>query len=480
MSVSPLRLIATAECRSLWRDGRFLVGAAVLAATITLSTLTSLRAAARDATDRAAASSALLAQWRAQGDKNPHDAGHTGTIAFKPVSQLGFMDRGSDPVTGIVVPLQAHGPGEPEFAPAQDDSPLNRFGDLFAARVLQYLLPLLIIGCAFGTIASERDGGMLRLLLSTGVSSRQIIAGKTLGIAAALATILVPLAAIAGAAVALGAVTASGDDWRRLVGIVAVYAAYAFVFLAIAVGVSARARTARAALVTLLLLWGVSTVVAPAVAATAASATAEATGRALLHETTRKALMGGIDGHNPYDARAKAFTDSVLAAYRVKTVKELPVNIDGLLMQADEDYSAQIYERAYADLYATWDAQATRQLVMASLLSPTLPVSRLSAGIAGTDHQRYRGFLADAERYRGGLMRSLNLDMAASSKSGDWGYKASAPLWDKTGVAFRSPTPPLASALAAHGLPVLLLGAWTLVALVFLAGSAGHLGRRAA
>lgn len=477
MPMSSLRLIAVAEYRTLWRDGRFVVGAAVLAATIAISTLTSVRAAARDESDRRLASDAMLAQWRAQGDKNPHDAGHTGTLAFKPVSQLGFMDRGADLITGVVVPLQAHGPGEPEFAPAQDESPLNRFGDLFAARVLQYLLPLLIIGCAFGTIASERDGGMLRLLLSTGVSERAVVLGKTLGITAAFATILVPLAALGGATVVASARSATPDDWQRLLGIVALYSVYTLIFIAISVGVSARARTARGALVSLLFVWGISTVIAPALAATAATATSEATGRALMHETTRTALMGGINGHNPYDARAKAFTDSVLAAYRVKTVKELPVNIDGLLMQADEDYSAVIYQRAYRELYATFDAQASRQL-LAAIVSPTLPVARLSAGISGTDHQRYRAFLTDAETYRARLQRSLNLDMAEHSRSGDWEYKASTPLWDKTGVAFSSLTPTLASVLATHRVPLSLLGAWAAASLLFLALSVRHLRER--
>ncbi len=476
MQTRSWRTIAHTEFRSLWRDGRFRLGALVLAGTTTLSILAGAREVQRDAADRESARQAILTRWREQGDKNPHDAGHTGMIAFKPVSALAFVDRGSDFVTGVAVPLQAHSPGEPQFAPAQDASPLNRFGDLFAARVLQYLLPLLVIAFSFATIAAEREQGTLRLLLSTGVTPGSLLWGKVAGIVAAFGLLLGPIALVG--AVLFLASGAATDAWLRLGTLVALYIGYLFVSLAISVGVSARATSARQALLTLLVLWAVSTVVTPSLAATAVSATATPTARAILHAVTRKALMEGINGHDPLEARAKAFTDSVLKAYRAQAVADLPVNIDGLLMQADEEYAARIYDREYRVLYDAWERQGRFQLA-GTVLSPTLAVARLSAAATGTDLRHFRDFMSAAERYRQGLMRELNVDRTTHSRSGDWSYKASSTLWDRTGIPFEYSQRTLSAALFDQRIAVAAALGWLLFGCVFLARSARHIGTAA-
>lgn len=469
--------VATTEFRTLWRDGRYRLGAGVVCLAAVAALLAGAREVRLDQENRRAASAAVLEGWRTQADRNPHDAAHSGMLAFKPLSPLAYADRGIDYVAGVAVPMQAHAPGEPEFAPAQDASPLNRFGDLLAARVLQYLLPLLVIAFAFSTIATEREQGTLPMVLSSGISPRALVAGKTLGLGAAFAALLLPV-------VAVTAVTwlQSGDVTRdlawRLALLVGLYGCYLVIFLCVAVGVSARAASARQALLVLLVFWAVSTMVAPALGATAASALGTPTSRALMQQATRRDLRDGINGHDPMDQRAKAFTDSVLAAYRVTEVKQLPVNIDGLLMQADEEYAAVVYGRAYEAMHAAWETQGRQQMI-AAVVSPTLPVARLSATLSGTDLLHFRDFLDAAERYRRRLMRDLNLDMAANSRSGDWEYKATRSLWSRTGSTFEFVPRSVWSALGTQGLPGMVVLLWLGGAGAFLARSVRFVNRRA-
>src|SRR4029450_6815884 len=100
---------------------------------------------------------------------------------------------GVDPYVGVAVYLEAHKQNEFKFRPAQDAATsIQRFGELTAAVVLQVLIPLLIILFAFSAFAVEREQGALRQVLSLGVERPRLAMGKTVGVAAALAAVLIP------------------------------------------------------------------------------------------------------------------------------------------------------------------------------------------------------------------------------------------------------------------------------------------------
>ena len=99
-----------------------------------------------------------------------------------------LVDTGIDPYVGVAAWLEAHKQNEFKYRPAQDRTAVQRFGELTAAEVLQVLLPLFIVLMTFSAFSGEREQGTLRQLLSLGVRPRELLAGKALGVAAALGT----------------------------------------------------------------------------------------------------------------------------------------------------------------------------------------------------------------------------------------------------------------------------------------------------
>ena len=45
----------------------------------------------------------------------------------------------------------------------------------------------------------------------------------------------------------------------------------------------------------------------------------------------------GIDGHNPRDERRSKLEKEYLVKYKVDSLSQLPINFDGIVMQADEE-----------------------------------------------------------------------------------------------------------------------------------------------
>ncbi len=92
------------------------------------------------------------------------------------------VDTGIDPYVGVAAWLEAHRQNEFRYRPAQDRTSIQRFGELTAAEILQSLLPLFIIMLAF----REREAGTLRQVLCLGVTRRDLLASKALGVAGAM------------------------------------------------------------------------------------------------------------------------------------------------------------------------------------------------------------------------------------------------------------------------------------------------------
>ena len=195
--------IARKELTEMLRDGRFRLLAGMVLAISVLSLAAGWKTYSDLSRQHAAAQAETRAQWLGQDKKNPHSAAHYGMYAFKPKSQLAMVDTGIDPYMGVAVWLEAHKQNDFKFRPAQDRTAVQRFGEMTGAEVLQVLLPLFIVLMTFAAFAGEREQGTLRQLLSLGVSRRDLVMGKALGVAVALALVLVPSTVLAVAALAL-------------------------------------------------------------------------------------------------------------------------------------------------------------------------------------------------------------------------------------------------------------------------------------
>ena len=132
----------------------------------------------------------------------------------------------------------------------------------------------------------------------------------------------------------------------------------------------------------------------------------------------------GIDGHNPSDERKKKLESETLQKYNVQTLEELPINFAGIVMQADEEYGNEVWDKHFGSLYIQLERQ--KNIVQYSgAINPFSAVQSISMGTAGTDMFHHLDFLKKAEEYRRIFIKTLNDEYAfGGAKTGERGWKA--------------------------------------------------------
>ena len=451
-----IKHIARKEFTDVIRDGRFRWCAAVVGALLLVS-LGHGWAQARQAQEELAAAQATARDhWESQGEKNPHSAAHYGIYAFKPRLALSFVDEGVDPYTGTSVWLEAHRQNDFLMRPAQDATSAQRVGALTAAQVLQNLVPLLVILLTFGALAGEREQGTLRQLLATGIGRSDLALGKALGIAGALALLLVPAALVGAAALVVGSTGPAASPLARGAVLAGVYLAYFAAFVGLSLAVSAWARSARTALVVLLAVWVVNGLVAPRAAVDLSKWIHPTPSAVEFAQALEREMAAGVDDIQRPDRAA--LTESLLAEHGVERAEDLPVNDVGIYLQESEEFGNRIFDRNYGALWDTFERQGVVHEALA-VAAPLLAVRTLSMGLAGTDVEQHRHFATAAETYRRDLMRRMNGDLAENSRSGDFSYAAGPDLWAEV-PPLQYDAPTLGWVLNNRILSLLVLGLW--------------------
>lgn len=360
-----LRTLAQKELASTLRDRRFAVLSLLVLSLLLAAVLVGRRAAATLQQERTTAQHVVDEQFHHQPGRHPHRVAHYGTFAFRPPAALRFLDAGIDSFTGAVVYLEAHQQNSVNFSPAQQAGALLRFGELTVAFVLQTLVPLLIIFLCFGAFTEERETGTLKLLLSQGLTMRQVAWGKIAGYGQAVALVVGPALGLAAALLfGTGEGAGGADRWARLALFGLTYAVYFFVVLMGSVLVSAWQQHARTALLMLLGCWMLGCIVLPKAAANLGASLYPAITKAQLDAEVHEAAQKGINGHDPLDQRTAALKAALLKQYGVDSEEKLPVSVAGLTMAAGEQYSSQVYQQHFAALNGT----ATGAVVALGLL----------------------------------------------------------------------------------------------------------------
>lgn len=456
--------IARKEFIETLRDRRFFVSAIIVGGLLLAALALGWQHSREVERQHRSAQELTQKQWLSQETKAPHSAAHYGVYAFKPQMPLSFIDRGIESFTGVAVWLEAHKQNDFRYRPAQDKTALARFGELTAAVVLQILLPLLIILLAFNAFAGERESGTLRQVLSLGVSAKNLAFGKVLGLTGVLALLLVPAVFIGAMALML-----TGDAgeplgaWRFALLVIG-YLLYLGIFVAAALAVSALAASTRVALLVLLGFWILSCLIAPRAATDIARRTyptASAFGFTNAMETD---IRNGTDGHNPSDKRLADLKTEMMRQYGVSKLEDLPVNFDGIALQAGEDFGNRIFDEHYGNLWNQFERQdKVRQI--SAVLAPQLAVASLSRGLAGTDFAQHRSFAVAAENHRRMLIRTINDDVIKNARYGDTTYTANADLWRKV-PEFQYAAPDAASIIRQQTGSVVILGVWFALAVL--------------
>ncbi len=451
--------IARHTFAELSRDGRFRLAAVLLVVLAVAAGLAGWQQFRALRAEAAAATAGERGRWLEQGDKNPHSAAHYGVYAFKEPRPLSVVDPGVQAYLGGAVWLEAHKQNEPLHRPAQDGTALQRFGDLSPALVGQLLLPLLVILLSFAAFAGERERGTLRAVLALGVRPRDLLLGKALGFAAALALVLVPLAGLGVAAAAtLAPAGQRTDELLRAVAWLAAYTVYLGAFLFLTLAVSALVRSPRSALVLLLAFWLVGVVTLPR-ALSELGRTLHPTPSSIAFRTELEAALGDPHGRETLEAQRVA----ILKQYGVTSTQDLPVNWSGIALQFGEERANQLFDRFYRSLWSTLAAQ-DRVFELGAFFSPAPALQLVSQALAGNDTAQHIAFLTQAEHHRREMQRTLNGALRDSKGS------AAAFAWGRIPPFVYAP-PPLAAALAPLLPSLALLLAWFAAAALFALAS---------
>lgn len=403
-----IRTITQKERISSIRDKRLIILGGIILLLLLTAAVTGIINYRVLAAERALAQTTATENFENQPDRHPHRVAHYGSYAFRPKSVLSFLDFGLDSYTGTMVYLEAHQQNSANFSQVQQSGAMMRFGEMTIAFVMQWLIPLLIIFLCFNTFTLEHEEGTLKVLLSQGVSMTAIAKAKLLGYIQVISMIVLPAFFFVFVFVlSVNHFVLDAGLLLRTAVFMFTYLLYFFIFIAGSILVSAMNKHSRTALVTLLGIWIFSIVLMPKAISNLGSALYEEPSKAAMDASVHEESKNGIDGHDPMDERLEEFKQGLLKKYKVDSLSQLPVNVDGLIMALGEESSSKIYQAHFDELVALYENQ-NRLSVFGGYLNPYLAIRNISMSMAGTDFFHYVDFLNAAEKYRYQLTQHLN------------------------------------------------------------------------
>lgn len=442
MNFSNIKRIAAQEFRHAFRTKTVYISAFVLGVTLLSALFVGWQNAKTLNHEREKYQDVVRSNWLAQPDRHPHRSAHYGYLALRPKSSLSFFDSGVDSYAGTSVFLEAHKQNTVNFSEARHSNGLLRFGELNLALILQMLVPLMIFFLGFAAIAGERESGILAVLLSSGVSWREILLGKTFGILAIIFVLLAPLLVLSLVLwLFLNDFTVASDDAWRLAFLIVGYALYFVVCAAIAVAVSSLVKTSRNALIALIVVWVAFWIALPRAMQNLGAGIYPTVSKSQFDKLLEQDLAKEGDSHNPNDPKFAELKRETLAKYNVADVKDLPFNYGGFVMSQAEEISSKIFRKHYGELLEKFRRQ-NRVTELASLVNPYLAIRHFSMATAGSDFAAYENFQWQAEEFRFEMIQKLNDFHANEIKAeNDRTQKISRSNWENfPQFEYRAPT----------------------------------------
>ena len=405
--------------------------------------------------------------WENQEEKNAHSAAHYGTYVYAPQPPLSFLDFGVMNYVGSSIRLEAHLQQDAQFAASMENGSHIRFGNFTSSLIMQLLIPLLLIFISFNAVSGEKEQRTLTLLVIQGSRMSSILWQKIFAYTSIGGIMLAVILIAAGISLRLQGFPVDTDLLTRFAVMWMIYLSYFFVIVSVSVCVSARSAGSKQSLLALITCWLFFVILLPKYLTSLGDHLYPLPARKDFQAAIRQEVQQGVDGHDPENKRSEAFRDSVLKAYGVDSVTQLKINIDGLLMQEDEDYRAMVTRKYFGKLYRQVRNQ-NNVSQFTSLLDPAIAVRDLSMGIAQTDYASHVAFEQQAQEYRLYMMRYLNEYLSYNSKPGDWASKAPREFFRKMKkFEFRSPT--VAYSLRNdYYLPLVSLALWVVLSVLLV------------
>jgi len=375
---------------------------------------------------QAAAEKHIRAQWDNLEPMNPHRAAHYGVYVFKPISILNSLDDGVSSITGNVLKLEGHVQNEIVHSEASQSITISKFGKLKPSIILQYVVPLFLIFLSFGSITNDKETGRMKLIALQGVSPEKLVLSKSISIwlyGLMLIMFSILLQSLLGS-LAL-------DTGLRLGLIFISYGLYYLIVVFLSTFISTSFKNNSSAISLLLATWIVWTIFLPKIWGNTVEKVHPLPSRQNFIAQMKEDRSKGIDGHNPRDKRRSVLEKEYLVKYKVDSLSQLPINFDGIVMQADEEYGNQVWDKHFGNNYLIYQKQK-KLYQLSGLLNPFSALQNLSMGFCGSDMIHHLDFLKKAEHYRRYLIKTLNDKHAhGGSKTGEW-------RWTVDNAFFRS------------------------------------------
>ena len=375
---------------------------------------------------QAAAEKHIRSQWDNLEPMNPHRAAHYGVYVFKPISILNSLDDGVSSITGNVLKLEGHVQNEIVHSEASQSIIISKFGKLKPSIILQYVVPLFLIFLSFGSVTNDKETGRMKLIAMQGVSPEKLVLSKSISIWL-YGLILIMFSVLLQSS--LGSLAL--DTGLRLGLIFISYGLYYLIVVCLSTFISASFKSNTSAISLLLATWIAWTIFLPKIWGNTVEKVHPLPSRQNFIAQMKEDRSKGIDGHNPRDERRSKLEQEYLVKYKVDSLSQLPINFDGIVMQADEEYGNQVWDKHFGNNYLIYQKQK-KLYQLSGLLNPFSSLQNLSMGFCGSDMIHHLDFLKKAEHYRRYLIKTLNDKHAhGGSKTGEW-------RWTVDNTFFRS------------------------------------------
>ena len=401
-------------------------------------------------------------KWEKLEEMNPHRAAHYGSYAFKTPNLLNSMDGGVNDITGNVIKLEGHVQNEILYSEASQSLSISKFGKLKSSLLLQYVIPLFLIFLAFGSISNEKDSKRLLLLNLNGISLSKLTFAKSLSIWIYGLFLLITTISIQ-----LLFSEISSETIKRLNLIILSYGLYYYIISSLTTFFSAKFKNSTSALSSILAIWIAWTIFLPKIWGNAVEKIYPLPSRQVFKTIMKEERSKGIDGHNPTDKRREKLKNKYLAIYDVDSLKNLPINFDGIVMQEDEEYGNIVWDKHFGNNYKILQKQ--KNIYQKSgFLNPFSSLQSASMGFCGTDMFHHLDFLKKSEKYRRHLIKALNDKHAyGGAKTGDWKWTVDNTFF-KSIEDFSYNTPRISYFLSHYLIDLLCLFWWSILTTVLI------------
>ena len=356
--------------------------------------------------------------WLSQTTANAHMATHVGQTVYKPVSPLASFDPGAISEFGSSIFVQSHTQSVAKNPPTWDDVDLIQNEAYSPAVLLELFGPLLVIVLGIASIAREKEGGTLSVLLTTGSRWSAIASGKGLAVMLTLFVVAAPgLVLVFLPWFGSGRLFLPLDLFIRESALLVMLAVYFAGWFGLTIFVASRSNSISGSFSVLIALWSILALVMPRIAGDVANFASPLPTNAEVRLEKEHAVHDSNQASTERAKATKALEEKLLAEFKVEKIEDLPIDMAGARMIQQEETTNQLYDEIERRVT---DAKNRQNEIIGGFqfASPYMAIRAVSTSFAATDRKHHFDFLKNAENYRRQYVKELNTSEMKRNKPG--------------------------------------------------------------